>query len=91
LASKVSKAQAVSWLLENGPRELESLFRAIVCNSSGPILIADNERNCLDRAVRKALSGRVLHCMLKNKQLSSTAQTVPEAVPFVTEPLPSCP
>ena len=48
MASKVSKAQAVGWLLENGPRELESLFRAIVCHSSAPILIADNERNCLD-------------------------------------------
>ena len=36
------------WLLENGPRELESLFRAIVYHPSVPILITDNERNYRD-------------------------------------------
>jgi len=38
----------VDWLLENGPRELELLFRAIVYHPSVPILIADNERNYRD-------------------------------------------
>jgi formate hydrogenlyase transcriptional activator len=47
LASGV-KQQAVAWLLENGPRELELLFRAIVFHPSIPILIADNERSYRD-------------------------------------------
>ncbi len=32
------------WLLENGPKELESLLRAIVCQPAAPILIADSDR-----------------------------------------------
>src|SRR5574340_1636784 len=48
LASEVSQAHAGGWLLENGPRELESLFRAIVYHPSTPIFIADNERNYQD-------------------------------------------
>jgi formate hydrogenlyase transcriptional activator len=46
LASGVS--QQGSWLLENGPRELELLFRAIVYHPSAPILILDSERNYRD-------------------------------------------
>ena len=46
MASDVSPAQGADWLLENGPRELESLFRAIVFHPSVPVLIADNERTC---------------------------------------------
>ncbi len=37
-----------NWLSENGPRELERLLRAVLYHSSQPILIADNERHCLD-------------------------------------------
>ena len=48
MASDVPKAQASGWLLENGPKQLESLFRAIVYHPSVPILIADNERNYRD-------------------------------------------
>ena len=48
MASEVPKAHASAWLLENGPKELESLFRAIVYHPSVPILIADNERNYRD-------------------------------------------
>ena len=36
------------WLLENGLRELERLFRAIIYHPSEPILIADNDRRYLD-------------------------------------------
>ena len=36
------------WLGENGPRELELLLRAVLYHSSQPILIADNDRHCLD-------------------------------------------
>jgi formate hydrogenlyase transcriptional activator len=34
------------WLRENGPRELEALFRAVVYHRAAPILVADNDRNC---------------------------------------------
>ena len=41
-------SQQSSWLLKNGPRELELLFRAIAYHPSAPILILDNERNYCD-------------------------------------------
>ena len=34
---------ATGWLAENGPKELEQLFRAIVYPPSVPILIADSD------------------------------------------------
>ena len=39
------KSLAASWLEENGPKELELLFRAIVFHPTTPILIADDNRN----------------------------------------------
>ncbi len=39
------------WLTENGPKELESLFRAIVFQPSAPILIADNDRRYTEASV----------------------------------------
>jgi PAS domain S-box-containing protein len=57
LAPEVSRAHAACWLLENGPRELESLFRAIVYHPSVPILIADDERTYRDAS---AGAGRLL-------------------------------
>lgn len=48
MLAAVLQPQAGSWLVENGPRELELLFRAIVYHPSAPILIADNERNYRD-------------------------------------------
>jgi formate hydrogenlyase transcriptional activator len=43
-----SQSQAARWLVENGPKELELLFRAIVYHPSAPILIADNNGNYRD-------------------------------------------
>src|SRR5579864_2414383 len=43
-----SQSPANRWLVENGPRELELLFRAIVYHPAAPILIADNDRNYRD-------------------------------------------
>jgi formate hydrogenlyase transcriptional activator len=40
-----SKSQASRWLAENGPKELELLFRAIVYHPSASILIADDDGN----------------------------------------------
>ncbi len=36
--------QSDSWLVENGPRQLESLFRSVTFNPSFPILLVDNDR-----------------------------------------------
>ena len=48
MPSCVPRAQASAWLLENGPKQLELLFRAIVYHPSVPILIVDSERNYRD-------------------------------------------
>ncbi|NWG12165.1 MAG: sigma 54-interacting transcriptional regulator [Acidobacteria bacterium] len=48
MPSAAAQTQTANWLLENGPRELELLFRAIVYHPSVPILIADNDRNYHD-------------------------------------------
>ena len=45
MSPKGSQSPAPSWLVENGPKELELLFRAIIYNPATPILIADNDRN----------------------------------------------
>ena len=46
-----SQSPAARWLVENGPRELELLFRAIVYHPSAPILIADDDGNSMDASV----------------------------------------
>ncbi len=48
LPFQASHPQAAGWLAENGPKELELLFRAIVYHPSAPILIADNDRHSRD-------------------------------------------
>jgi formate hydrogenlyase transcriptional activator len=46
-----SQPPATRWLAENGPKELELLFRAIVFHPSAPILLADNDRHYLEASV----------------------------------------
>jgi formate hydrogenlyase transcriptional activator len=48
MLAETSLPPADRWLVENGPRELELLFRAIVYYPSAPILIADNDRHYRD-------------------------------------------
>ncbi len=43
-----SQPQSTGWLEQNGPRELELLFRAIVYHPSAPIFIADDDRRYRD-------------------------------------------
>jgi PAS domain S-box-containing protein len=45
MRSSASVPQTTDWLLENGPKELELLFRAIIFHLSTPILIADDDRH----------------------------------------------
>jgi formate hydrogenlyase transcriptional activator len=46
-----SQLQATPWLAENGPKELERLFRAIIYHPSAPILLADNDRHYREASV----------------------------------------
>jgi transcriptional regulator with AAA-type ATPase domain len=78
LASEVSPAQSVGWLLENGPRELELLFRAIVYHPSVPILIADNDRNYLDAS---AGAGKLLG--LSRDITTAPLRDHPEDIPLL--------
>ena len=57
MCSAVAQSILPHWLLENGPRQLEQLFRAIIFNPSAPILITDNDRNHRDAS---AGAGRML-------------------------------
>jgi formate hydrogenlyase transcriptional activator len=43
-----ARLQASHWLLENGRNEIELLLRAIIYQTSAPILIADDDRNSRD-------------------------------------------
>src|SRR5581483_11438965 len=45
---------AARWLLENGSKELELLFRAIVFHPSAPILVADGDGKSRDASVGAA-------------------------------------
>ena len=51
MPSAASVPIASLWLSENGPKELESLMRAIVFQPSAPILIADDDRNYVEASV----------------------------------------
>jgi formate hydrogenlyase transcriptional activator len=51
MSPKGSQSPAPSWLVENGPKELELLFRAIIYHPATPILIADNDRNYREASV----------------------------------------
>jgi formate hydrogenlyase transcriptional activator len=51
LPSAASQPRPSHWLEENGPKELEQLFRAIVYHPAAPILITDNDRNYREASV----------------------------------------
>ncbi|MGA8595473.1 MAG: PAS domain S-box protein [Bryobacteraceae bacterium] len=51
MCSAGSESAAARWLAENGPRELELLFRAIVYHPSAPVLITDDDGNSRDASV----------------------------------------
>ena len=54
LATGAVQTQSTRWLVENGPRELELLFRTIIYHPAEPILVADNDRNYLDASAGAA-------------------------------------
>jgi formate hydrogenlyase transcriptional activator len=46
--SAASVNEPSGWLVEDGLRELEQLFRAVLSHQSEPILILDDDRRCVD-------------------------------------------
>jgi formate hydrogenlyase transcriptional activator len=69
MSSAVSHSPDSKWLLKNGPRELELLFRTIVYYPSAPIIVADDEGKLRDASVglgkllglsRKEIIGRTV-------------------------------
>ena len=48
MASPSTQQRNADWLGENGSKELELLLRAVLYHSSQPVLIADDDRNCVD-------------------------------------------
>ena len=51
MSPTASRSPTINWVLENGPKELERLFRAIIYHPSAPILIADDDGNYQDASV----------------------------------------
>ena len=51
MSSTAAQQSTTRWLAENGPKELELLFRAIVFHPSAPILLADNDRQYREASV----------------------------------------
>ena len=51
MPSAAPRPRAANWLVENGPKQLEQLFRTIVYHPAAPILIADNNRNYHEASV----------------------------------------
>jgi formate hydrogenlyase transcriptional activator len=51
MSSTVLPSHATGWLAENGPKELELLFRAIVYHPSAPILVTDDNGNTREASI----------------------------------------
>jgi formate hydrogenlyase transcriptional activator len=51
MCSAGSQSPAACWLIENGPKQLELLLRAIVYHPSVPILITDDDGNSRDASI----------------------------------------
>jgi len=64
MSSTASQPQSARWLAENGPKELERLFRAIVFHPYAPILLADD-----DGHYREASSGATKLLGLKRDEI----------------------
>ena len=51
--SAASEQETSGWLVNDGPKELELLLRAVLSHQSEPILIADDERPMRGRQRRR--------------------------------------
>jgi len=83
LSSATSELQTDNWLIENGPRELELLFRAIVFQPSTPILLADDERHYREASVGASLLLGLPREEIIGRSLDDFAE--PSAKPVIPE------
>ena len=51
MSSASLRSPTTGWLAENGPRQLELLFRAIVYHPSAPILVTDDDGNTKEASI----------------------------------------
>jgi formate hydrogenlyase transcriptional activator len=81
--SPASRPEAARWLAENGPAELERLFRAIVFHPSAPILLADDEGR-----YREASSGATKLLGWKREEILGRGLddfAIPEVKPLISD------
>ena len=71
--STALRRPATGWLVENGPRELELLFRAILYSPSVPILVVDNDHICLDTNAGDRKSTRLNSSHIQKSRMPSSA------------------
>jgi formate hydrogenlyase transcriptional activator len=83
VTSAISSLKGSEWLLENGPAELELLFRFIVFHPTLPILIVDNDRKSRDASVGAAKLLGLPREKLIGRQLDEFAE--PDFKPVISE------
>jgi len=69
-----SQPQIPRWLTQNGPKELEQLFHAIVYHPYAPVLIADDDGNCQDASVGAAKLLGLTRAQIIGRQLAEFTQ-----------------
>ena len=69
-----SQPQGTHWLTQNGPKELEQLFRSIVYHRYAPVLIADDQGNCRDASIGASKLLGLTRTQIIGRQLSEFAQ-----------------
>ncbi len=74
---------STKWLKENGPKELEQLFRSIVCLPSSPIIIADKDGTFQEATARAAKLLGLPHERVIGHKLSEFAEA--QSRPQVSE------
>jgi formate hydrogenlyase transcriptional activator len=83
LSAAVVAPQQKQWLMENGPKELEKLFRAIVYHPSVPVLIADNDGETKEASIGVARLLKVPREKLLGRKVDEFA--APNKRPEVSE------
>jgi PAS domain S-box-containing protein len=69
-----SQLAGSSWLTQNGPKELEQLFQAIIYHPLAPILIADDRGNCQNASVGASKLLGLPRAQIIGRQLAEFAQ-----------------
>jgi formate hydrogenlyase transcriptional activator len=83
MSCTAAEPPATNWLTEHGPKELASLFRAIVFHPSAPVLIADDDRNYQEASIGASKLLGLPREKLIGRSLDDFA--VPEIKPVISE------